>query len=129
MLTDKAKIDFLDWVQKQSYYTDNSNHLIKYENSERGEFIWYGNETNLLKEPKFLNTLIIEWFDSVKIFIGFEPYNTDSQITRIETNVSIEYKESVYLSYEFSQSYLTRQEATTQAIIKANEIYNNNQKK
>jgi len=119
ILTGKAKEDFLKWVMWQSEYTDNSNHLIRYEDSERGEFLWYGKETDLLKESKFLNALIIEWLDSVGIVIQIDCGNlrySDIKETWYQGGV---------LGYKFGNTFKLRQESITEAIEKANEIYNN----
>ncbi len=69
--------------------------------------------------PTYLNALIIEWFDSVGIYIHIQP---------TELGDSLEFKakvneEDVCFGYGFL-FFETRQQATEQAIIKANDIYN-----
>ena len=92
ILTDKAKEDFKEWVFENYYFQD----------------------LNVLYPLHLVDTLIIEWFDSIGIYIGVYPNNMSS-----------------YLSFEMSINddwigeELTRQEATQEAIIKANDLYNN----
>ena len=74
--------------------------------------------------PKeYLNALIINWFDSIGIYIGIEVYGSPELKIKYESiisNKSIDW----YLQGQFSEIYLTRQEATTKAIDKANLIFN-----
>jgi len=68
----------------------------------------------------FSNALIIEWFDSVGIYIWTMPS------LRVETKWTYRVFKSV-LTENIKQrafSFKTRAEATTEAIKKANEIYN-----
>jgi hypothetical protein len=106
ILTGKSKENFLQW------YSD--NYLIYFNHYK--------------KKPTLINALIIEWFDSVGMII--------------HTNIDIETKKWGYeLFYIIAYGNLkendfhldipteydkfnTRQEATEQAIIQANEIYN-----
>ena len=111
LLNGKAKELFLKYAETTSYYTKYSNHTIKYENSERGEFLWYGNETDLFQEPKFLNALIIEWLDSFGYRIGIEPYYDQSGTFRAN-----------FGGYGFQSN--DRHQATTEAIKKAVELIN-----
>lgn len=115
ILTGKAKKDFICWTMRQSNYTTFSNYLIRYENSNRGNFLWYGNEINLLKEKKFLNSLIIEWFDSVGLNI----------LITCEFDFGYEILDNRYeIEEEVKKWYESRQEAIIEAIKKANELYN-----
>lgn len=94
ILTGIAKEDFKRWVYKEYDYQDL-------------EVIY----------PKYLvDTLIIEWLDSVGLFC-VPNYNF------INTNWSYSVKniDTILLR---GCSYISRQEATKQAILKANEIYN-----
>ena len=70
ILTGKCKEDFVEYCKIYS---------CEYENNKRGEFFWFGNETDLLHKycDKFLNALIIEFFDSVGIFINVSPNYLD----------------------------------------------------
>ena len=90
ILTGKCKEDFLKW-----YYYNNYHHQVFTETSD----------------DIFINALIIEWLDSVGIYIGIT-YFKDS-----EFHWRIHYKDK----YGTRNS---RPEAIEQAIIKANEIYN-----
>ena len=105
ILTGKAKEDFENYVLNKNLGHD-SEVLISVYNQET-LFINYNNVKETL-----LNALIIEWFDSVGIYIssyGFEfTKEFYSEIT----------------SDNFSVIKPTRQEALTEAIKKANEIYN-----
>jgi len=114
LLTGKAKEDFLnnlelnfslkEFVKEFPFCFDNENELFK---------------TNV----------IVEYFDSVGIYISVYV-----STCRTEFNFNIEWEHNGYK--EFSSVYnketgclfykcKTRQEATTEAIKKANEIYNN----
>ena len=70
------------------------------------------------------NALIIEWFDSVGIYIGIEFYGSPEVEIKYESIVLTKGYDW-YLQNQFSKIYLTRQEATEKAIIKANKLYNN----
>lgn len=104
ILTDKCLKDFLEYIK---------NYCCEYEESKRGVFLWFGNETDLLhKDCKlFLNALIIEFFDSVGIYIGIDPLYDMQGTFRAYVD-----------KYGFQS--ISRQEATEKAIIKANDIYN-----
>ena len=109
ILTGKAKEDFFEYV----FFKYN----ISYENSERGEFVWYG-DFNLLKESKaLLNATIVEWFDSVGYTIDRDVYGRNMTITdwtdgkESQTTIDCDYLEPFLEWWE-------------EAIIKANEIYN-----
>ncbi|WP_312312173.1 hypothetical protein [Empedobacter brevis] len=94
-LTGKAKEDFKKWfIETKDLYDS------------------FENELRLMSDT-CLNAHIIEWFDSVGIFV-----NT----VRLEGvwNYSFRFKHNRYQEYNFN----TRQEATEQSIIKANDIYN-----
>jgi len=115
-LTGKLKEGFLVWVMSQSNYTDNSNHLIRSENSERGEFLWYGNETDLLKEDKFLNALIIEYLDSAGVYVNIKSkFGQRKQCERFSFIVK---------RYNSGFIFNSRTEAINAAIEKANELIN-----
>lgn len=64
-------------------------------------------------EDIYLNALIIEFFDSVGIYITIEPFK----------NYQIVYFD-VSINFELHSVWKNRHEATNEAIIKANEIYN-----
>lgn len=70
------------------------------------------------QEDIFKNALIIEWFDSVGIYI-------DIVIVFKKDTPKYVYYYGRYTNQ--SQQYNTRQEATKHAIIKANKIYNEQQ--
>ena len=105
ILTGKAKEDFLE------YY---NNHSIKYLLS------WtYFDDLPLVVK----NALIIEWFDSVGIYINttYEEFE-DIQVKKLPVLVKTW---SVWVNEELLIDFNSRQEATEEAIKKANEIYNN----
>jgi hypothetical protein len=60
------------------------------------------------------NALIIDWFDSEGIYISIQPKRIIS-----------EWIFDVLINEEIDSVWSDRQEATTEAIKKANEIYNN----
>lgn len=87
ILTNKAKEDFKEWVFENYYFQD----------------------LNVLYPLHLVDTLIIEWFDSVGIYI---------EIIRNEG-----YFDYVVME-EWDYGFETRQEAIIQAIKKANDLYN-----
>ena len=102
ILTGKAKEDFYKYINIEDY------KLFDYVRKK------YANEI-------VLNALIIEWFDSVGIYISInyvDFYDEFRNNTGFETYVT-----NKGLSVKF-RSVSSRQEATLQAIKKANEIYN-----
>ena len=95
ILNGKTKEDFKEWVFENYYFQD----------------------LNVLYPLHLVDTLIIEFFDSVGIYIYLETgtyLNKPNFIYKIITNddTCIGYKE------------YSRKEATVQAIKKANDIYN-----
>ena len=81
-----------------------------------------GNEINLFESmlPIYKNALIIEWFDSIGIYI--EVYRHNNRPTVQGFNSRIVRRINGY--YECCTAVDTRKEATEEAIKKANEIYN-----
>jgi len=102
LLTGKAKEDFEKWIEKEMFHF--GFNLDQQRNS-----------INDLSDL-FLNALIIEWLDSVGINI----------ILTCEFDYGYEILDKRYeVMEELKKWYDTRHEATTHAIKKANEIYNN----
>ena len=106
LLTNKAKEDFENYVLNKNLGHD-SEVLISVYNQET-LFIDYKD----VKKP-LLNALIIEWFDSVGIYITSDYFELNKGFY------------SEILNENFAIVKPTRQEALTEAIKKANEIYNN----
>ena len=105
ILTGKAKEDFENYVLNENLRHD-SEVLISVYNQET-LFIDYKD----LKKP-LLNALIIEWFDSVGIIITSDYFELNKGF----------YSEILNENFEIIKP--THQEALTEAIKKANEIYN-----
>ena len=105
ILTGKAKEDFENYVLNKKLGHD-SEVLISVYNQE-SLFINYKD----VKKP-LLNALIIEWFDSVGIYITSDYFELNKGF----------YSEILNENFEIVKP--TRQEAITEAIKKANEIYN-----
>ena len=105
MLTGKAKEDFENYVLNKELGHD-SEVLISVYNQET-LFIDYKDVKKTL-----LNALIIEWFDSVGIYITSDYFELNKGFY------------SEILGSNFAIVKPTRQEALTEAIKKANEIYN-----
>ena len=112
ILTDKALKDFYSKI----YYTEDTNQVDETEEEliQEESKIWFN-----YQDERFQNALIIEFFDSVGIYIFIEcgtyvrePYFKYRIVTDHDQEVSFKYN--------------SRQEATEQAIQKANEIYNKN---
>ena len=105
ILTGKAKEDFENYVLNENLGHD-SEVLISVYNQET-LFIDYKD----VKKP-LLNALIIEWFDSVGIYITSDYFELNKGF----------YSEILESNFEIIKP--TRQEALAEAIKKANEIYN-----
>ena len=105
LLTGKAEEAFARWLDDYS-----QNHHKK----EWLDNDFYLDEVYLPDE--ILNALIIEWLDSVGIYTEFEICHYCIAYTLKDFKSTILY--SCYIGFE------TRQQATEQAIIKANELYN-----
>ena len=99
ILTGKAKEDFEKWLNKEMYYLGRHNFEDRDNNIED-------------LSDNFQNTLIIEWFDSVVIYITSDYFELNKGFY------------SEILNENFAIVKPTRQEALTEAIKKANEIYN-----
>lgn len=109
-LTGKAKEDFEYWLLKER------NEKIKHGKIEYDLYYLY--QYILPEDLKY--QLIIEWLDSVKIYI--QSWNATEQGSPVvQYDCDIKYGNNLDSIDGF---YLTRQEATTEAIKKANEIYN-----
>ena len=94
ILTDKTKEDFKEWVFENYYFQD----------------------LNVLYPLHLIDTLIIEFFDSVGIYIEihYSRILGDKFLCIVNTEAN----------YNLTSYQDSRQQATEQAIIKANEIYN-----
>ena len=97
ILTDKAKEDFKEWVFENYYFQD----------------------LNVLYPLHLIDTLIIEFFDEQKIIILIDFIGGDFCYTIKDYLTS----KSECKKY-YGLNYKSRQEVGTQAIKKANEIYN-----
>ena len=98
ILNGKAKEEFFNWLDNQGVNgIDISNW----------EFEKFHSLSNVSK-----NSLIIEWFDSVGIYITSDYFELNKGF----------YSEVLNSDFEIIKP--TRQEALTEAIKKANEIYN-----
>lgn len=100
ILTGKAQGDFEKWLCKE-------DNLFIEEIKEMSNYI----------DERYLNALIIEWLDSVGIFI--ELYKYDYFVTYI---VHGDITEKGWDESDAPSE--TRQEAIEKAIVKANKIYN-----
>ena len=107
ILNGKAEEDFFNWLDNQGV------NGIDISNWEFEKFHLLSNVSQ--------NALIIEWFDSVGIFISI---NYVDFYDELRNNTGFEtYVTNKGLSVKF-RSVSSRQEAIKQAIKKANEIYN-----
>ena len=96
-LTGKAKESFID-------YLDKTNQI----KIEKGILNLHWQDL----PEKFKNALIIEWFDSVGIYITFDYFDLNKCFY------------SEILNYNSFSTVGTRQECAKNSILKANEIYN-----
>lgn len=94
ILTDKAKEDFKEWVFENYYFQD----------------------LNVLYPLHLVDTLIIEWFDSIGIYIEiyYSRILGDKFLCIVNTEAN----------YNLTSYQDSRQQATEQAITKANILYN-----
>ena len=83
-----------------------------------------GNEISLFESmlPIYSNALIIEWFDSIGIYIIISP--SDNPKNWFYTILGEDILSPFYQMYQSLDDFENRQEALTEAIKKANEIYN-----
>lgn len=102
ILTDKAKEDFEKWFEKE-YRTFATS---------------YGENVD-----KINNYIAIEWFDTVGIDIDINLFREKNEIgSKVYFKAFVE---DEIVEYDFGFRYFfSRQEATIEAIKKANEIYN-----
>ena len=103
VLTGKAKEEFFNWLDNQGV------NGIDISNWEFEKFHLLSNVSQ--------NSLIIEWFDSVGIYIEISFYDDCYWTYNIYSNKPVLEKETANICNN-------RQEATEEAIKKANEIYN-----
>ena len=108
MLTGKSKRTFLKWLKIRVNST-----LHEIDNIE----FWFN-----LQDESFKITLIIEWFDSVGIYIIISP--SDNPNNWFYTILGEDILSPFYQMYQSLDDFENREEATEQAIKKANEIYN-----
>ena len=103
ILTGKSKRTFLKWLKIR---VNSTLHEI-----DKIEF-WFN-----LQDESFKIALIIEWFDSVKLFIEISFFNDDYWTYNV-------YTDHVVLEKEQANICQNREDAIKQAIVKANNIYN-----
>lgn len=116
ILTDKAKNDFIIWSKNQKDLLIG----VQIPNTIGGTVLHLNSNIEILPK-RILNHLIIEWFDSVGVTVDVMP---------ILNNPLKFMPNTFWLEKEFSMTdeeveyFESRQEATLEAIKKANEIYN-----
>lgn len=104
ILNGKAKKNFLEWLSK-------TYDLIHYDTE-----LWFKNEKEITQ-----NALIIEFFDSVGVYIDVEFFRKNiKDEPQFVSSTTDEWNGLQPLRVQFK----SRQEATIQAIKKANDIYN-----
>lgn len=109
MLYGKGKLAFEKWLKKQPIcYFNKYNKTIIIHNRE-----WY----NL--DERFINALIIEWLDSVGIYIEIG----GADYRGVEFWYNIQQKNTI--NGHNGECFNNRTEATTKAIEKAVETFNN----
>lgn len=108
ILTGKNKRTFLKWLKIR--VNSKLHEIYKIE-------FWFN-----LQDESFKITLIIEWFDSVGIYIIISP--SDNPKNWFYTILGEDILSPFYQMYQSLDDFENRQEALTEAIKKANEIYN-----
>ena len=104
ILNGKAKEDFINWICKK--YPEIRWHEFK-------------------SMPKiFVNVLIIEWFDSVGIFVNIDVISENNSLELSDWFyvIKINNEDVDFITNDYY--YNSRQKATTEGIKKANEIFN-----
>jgi hypothetical protein len=112
-LTGKAKEAFEEWLRNSTYGHTNYGTGMCYINESAREF--------LSLQSELQNTVIIEFFDSVKIYISINYVKLNNEMQKEKGFQSL--VSNKHLSTMF-RVISTRQEATEKAIERANEIYN-----
>ena len=108
ILTGKAKEEFFNWLDNQGV------NGIDISNWEFEKFHLLSNVSK--------NALIIEWLDSIGIYIIISP--SDNPKNWFYTILGDDILSPFYQMYQSLDDFENRQEALTEAIKKANEIYN-----
>lgn len=109
-LTGKAKEDFEKWCKSQK----DLSLGIQIPNTIGGVILHLGTNAEILPK-RILNALIIDFFDSVGIYI--DTWHYDGFCWQIDCYLLDE-------SPKYNEALKSRQEAKTEAIKKANKIYN-----
>jgi len=107
MLTDKAKNDFFQWRKENGYEVTFS------QSSSQGSAESFDKLYQIYE-----SALIIEWFDSIGVYIHIEAY--------VSFNERILFKNYIlnHANIDEQNSYIDRNSSIESAIKKANEIYN-----
>lgn len=112
ILTGKAKADFEKWSCNN--HNEQGKRLFYIEQEDNYKFINTEHYIHNISES-VLYALIIDWFDSVGIRITVSYWDHTDKWQDVVLGL---------INGRFEHN--SRQEATKQAILKANEIYNNN---
>jgi len=120
ILTYKAQSDFWKWyLLPETLKSHKLDSMFKYSN---GNAI----KVNFLAESKVCqNALIIEWFDSVGIYINHDVISNENLLILDNWYFVIKINEEDVDFITNDYYYNTRTEAITEAIKRANVIYNN----
>jgi len=113
ILTGKALIAFKEWAEKE-----HPNEIVELPCGYENTAIWIDSVIGWESNPylvKIVESLIIEWLDSVGIYLGILVANIDGVVSYLPLEGSMMLGD---------KSFPTRPEATTQALITANKIYN-----
>ncbi|ATL45431.1 hypothetical protein CQS02_20065 [Elizabethkingia miricola] len=112
----KANEMFLDWITSKYFFKDKKySDLNIYQKGDIGEF---------LRFPITKHAYILEWLDSVNLFI--EVYTTWESYNKVKqfSFKIVDENDKVFCDKWLSPYFNSRQEATEAAIKKAVEIYN-----
>lgn len=118
VLTDKCKEDFLIKV----YYQEDTNQAS--DESIKEKLFYHSQKWIERQDERLINALIIEFFDSVGIYIEIQKQTRNYEGENIVYFLSFIEEENIK-DVNNDYLFLTRQESTEEAIKKANEIYNN----
>lgn len=116
-LTGKCLADFESWLKKQ-----NDLAIALHIPNTMGGVVYYLNSNPNALPKRILNALIIDFFDSVGIYIQDWGLNVVDNNIGFDASVMYNFKNHTAQD-DFSKK---RQDAITEAIKKANEIYNQN---
>jgi len=122
ILTGKAKEHFEAWAKE-----NHRNEIVELPCSNENTAIWIDSVIEWRENPymvRIVESLIIEWLDSVGIYISIIPSYDNILWYNRGFDVQIFTEQKGFIFTGMNDAYITRPKATEAAIITANKIYN-----